>query len=472
MAKLKLLMSKTQIVAVILLLISTCSSAHAEETIASLLGNNELRLNTWVVPNENAVVSQRIELVIEVATTRWFAGGTKIDLIEIPDVVILPPEQFANNFSRKEKSKTWTIQQWSIYLYAQKKGEHIVPDITLTISIKGKGSENVQGTVVAPGLKFSAKEPEAMENVNSWVATTSLKVSEVYSKGFDTLAVGDAIERTIRFEIENVPGMMLPPSDLLEIDGLGIYARSPVIQDKSNRGTLMGIKEIGYTYLIEQAGDFHIPDKTFYWWDIKNKVLQTASLPAVDFTVSSLPSDPDIQNDAMEKVSLWERIKNSVHKIIAWLKMNVATFILAVLLLYIAYLVFPGIKSFVLVRWSNHKTRLKASEKKAFNKFIDACKTGDEAKINHLFWLWVARTKVPDSKHTLSQIELIAEEQNFIEKWKAMQSNEYSSKKMDNRKSYSTLISESRKLRKKLMKRRLLINLKPPQYHQINNTLS
>ncbi len=465
-------MNKTQIITVILLLVSTCSSVHAEETIASLLDNNELQLKTWVVPEDNAVVSQRIELVIEVATTRWFAGGTKIDLIEIPDVVILPPEQFANNFSRKEGSKTWTIQQWSIYLYPQKKGDHVVPDIPLTISIKGKGSEDVEGTVIAPGLSFSASEPEAMEDINGWVATTSLKVSEVYSKGFDTLAVGDAIERTIRFEIENVPGMMLPPIDLFEIEGLGIYAKSPVIEDKSNRGTLMGAREIGYTYLVEQAGDFHIPDKTFFWWDIENKVMQTASLPAVDFTVSSSPSDPGKQNDAMDSASLWERIKHSLLNTIAWLKKNVTTLISTVLLLYIAYLIFPGIKSFILVKWNNHKTRLEASEKKAFNKFVDACKTGDEAKINHLFWLWIARTKVPDSKHSLSQIELIAEEQNFIEKWKAMQNNEYSSKKIDNKKSYSGLVSESRKLRKKLMKRRRLINLKPPQYHQINTTLS
>ncbi len=472
MAKLKPQMNKTQLVTVILLFISTYSSVHAEETIASLLDNNELQLKTWVVPKDNAVVSQRIELVIEVATTRWFAGGTKIDLIEIPDVVILPPEQFANNFSRKERGKTWTIQQWSIYLYPQKKGEHVVPDTPLTISIKGKASKSVEGTVIAPGLTFRTEEPEAMEDINSWVATTGLKVSEVYSKGFDALTVGDAIERTIRFEIENVPGMMLPPIDLFEIEGLGIYTKSPVLKDKSNRGTLMGIKEIGYTYLIEQAGDFHIPDKTFYWWDIENKVMQTVSLPAVDFTVSSLPSDPGNLNDAMESLSLWEIIRNYILNIIAWFKMNVATFILAVLLFYIAYLILPGLKSYILLKWNNHKSRLKASEQKAFNKFVGACKTGDEAKINHLFWLWIARTKVPDSKHTLSQIELIADEQNFIEKWKAMQHNEYSTKKIDDKKSYSGLVSESRKLRKKLMKRKKLINLKPPQYHQINTTLS
>ena len=65
----------------------------------SLVDGGDLTVSTALSPPTDIVPGQHLRLLIEVATTRWFTGGTRIDIPEVPGLVVLQTEQFASNAS-------------------------------------------------------------------------------------------------------------------------------------------------------------------------------------------------------------------------------------------------------------------------------------------------------------------------------------------------------------------------------------
>ena len=59
-----------------------CVSASAN-TIAVLQQEDKLRIKAWLEPEDNIIARQQIKLQIEVATDKWFSGGTRIGCVEL-----------------------------------------------------------------------------------------------------------------------------------------------------------------------------------------------------------------------------------------------------------------------------------------------------------------------------------------------------------------------------------------------------
>ena len=78
-----------------------------------LLNDNQLSLRAFLSPVKNITVGQKVTLTIEISTTRWFAGGTRIGPLDLHNVVVGPLSAFATNFSRREKGVSWTVQHWT-----------------------------------------------------------------------------------------------------------------------------------------------------------------------------------------------------------------------------------------------------------------------------------------------------------------------------------------------------------------------
>ena len=96
------------------LLLLLCSSAVIGQTLQGLMDDDQLRLRSWLQPKEGIVVGQELQLIIEISTRRWFAGGTAIHPPEVNNLVILRRNQFATNLSRREEGATWVVQQWQL----------------------------------------------------------------------------------------------------------------------------------------------------------------------------------------------------------------------------------------------------------------------------------------------------------------------------------------------------------------------
>ena len=93
--------------------------AHAD-SLDTIIASGELQIETSVSPASDAVPGQHMVLTIEIATQRWFAGGTRISLPEVAGLVVLQTDQFAANASERRGGSSWVIQRWSLDLFPQR----------------------------------------------------------------------------------------------------------------------------------------------------------------------------------------------------------------------------------------------------------------------------------------------------------------------------------------------------------------
>ncbi len=250
-------------------------------TLGDLMARGELQLDAWLEPTSGIVPGQEIQLVIEIATQRWFAGGTDIRHPDVRNLVVLRRDSFANNLSRREGAITWVIQRWHLELYPQATGRYQVPPVELELAVNDALTGVVRGKLQTPALEFTARIPAALETIDSWVATPQLALEHEIDRQAQGLAPGDAFTRQITLRASNVTAMMLPVVSANGVEGLPAYEDTSQLRDLSNRGEATAERRQSITYVVERAGQYVLPEQVFYWWDTVNRELETAVLPAL-----------------------------------------------------------------------------------------------------------------------------------------------------------------------------------------------
>ena len=346
--------------------------AASDEALQQQLNNGELQINSWVEPAD-AAVSQQVELIIEVATQRWFAGGTTIGNVEIDGVVVLKREKFATNSSRRENGQSIAVQNWTITLYPQRAGNYIVPPVPLTVTVAAASGESIRGTVYTEPQSFSASVPTSMQALSGWVAATELNVDGSWSGPLDSLQVGDALTRIVSINAEDTAAMMLPPIVIPEYEGASVYRELPEVIDKVNRGSYLASRYEQLTYVFEQAGSYIIPAIEYHWWDVPNQQLQTTIIDEQTIVVGG--SSTVIEPDSLPSMSTSRT------------KLNVTA--LAKPLLIVAGVVALGFLLFALAKWRRKNSSTNVDKIDVEKAFHQACRNGQAKEAVNLMYLWL-----------------------------------------------------------------------------------
>lgn len=269
--------------------------AQAADPLDSLLQSGSLSIDSRLEHEGSLVPGQRAKMVIEIGTSTWFTGGTRIRLPEVPGLVILQTEQFAANASETRNGRAWVLQRWTIDLYPQQPGEFRVPAMELSLQVNGGELGNIAGTTKSPPLTFSVSLPPALEQADFWVASPDYRISQTVDRELDSLEPGDAFERRIRFRAEDVPAMMLPAMSEEGLEGLASYPAPPVLNNDRNRGRSVATREQRISYVAEQPGSYRLPAQEYFWWDTREETLKILSVPALEIRVGgeALPAERD-----------------------------------------------------------------------------------------------------------------------------------------------------------------------------------
>jgi len=264
----------------ILMLTPAFAQSQELQTLESLQQDGRLSLKIWIEPTDNIVARQQVNLIIEVATDKWFTGGTRIGRFEIVDSIALQREKFAVNSTRVVAGQTWSVQQWALTLYPQRGGDFEIPAIPVTLSIASDDPlSSIEGDLLTRPLRFTAQLPTALQPISSWVASPKFSVTEQFNRSLESLKPGDALIRTIRMAAEDLPAMMLPKMNMQDISGIGLYRKLPELADKVNRGDYLAERTEVLTYVFESTGDYQLPSEIFYWWDTRSSELREITLP-------------------------------------------------------------------------------------------------------------------------------------------------------------------------------------------------
>jgi len=263
-----------------LLLLVAISPAGAT-TLEQLQRDGRLQIRTWITPASAVVARQQVLLHIEISTDRWFSGGTRIGHVDMRDAIVLQREAFAVNSTRREVTRTWAIQQWTLMIYPQRDGRFDIPAVAVNLSIAGDDGAPVKGTLYTEPLIFTTTLPAALQGIDEpWLVTTQFTVTEQYNRSLDSLDAGDALIRTIHMYAADVPAMMLPVITPETHDGLAVYAKPPQLVDHSDRGNYRAERTQMFTYVFEKPGAYELPARTFFWWNTASGMLESVRLEA------------------------------------------------------------------------------------------------------------------------------------------------------------------------------------------------
>ncbi|SBS62490.1 BatD family protein [Vibrio splendidus] len=222
-------------------------------------------------------VNEQVILNIEVATPRWLTGGTRIGSIEIPNVIAKQRNQLATNYTERVNGTTWSRQRWEVTLYPMTSGEFVIPTVPVRVQVSAPDGSNVGGTLYTQPIKFEASLPSGLlDNESPWFSATEVDTEQQWQRSSENLKVGDAITRTVTIKAKDSLSVLLP--DVLNNESTQQYQAYPQpnrLDDTQDRGNYRSSRIEEAVYVIQQGGEFTLPEFSFQWWDSKNQRLET-----------------------------------------------------------------------------------------------------------------------------------------------------------------------------------------------------
>ncbi|HAS24814.1 BatD family protein [Vibrio splendidus] len=222
-------------------------------------------------------VNEQVILNIEVATPRWLTGGTRIGSIEIPNVIAKQRNQLATNYTERVNGTTWSRQRWEVTLYPMTSGEFVIPTVPVCVQVSAPDGSNVGGTLYTQPIKFEASLPSGLlDNESPWFSATEVDIEQQWQRSSENLKVGDAITRTVTIKAKDSLSVLLP--DVLNNESTQQYQAYPQpnrLDDTQDRGNYRSSRIEETVYVIQQGGEFTLPEFSFQWWDSKNQRLET-----------------------------------------------------------------------------------------------------------------------------------------------------------------------------------------------------
>lgn len=232
-------------------------------------------------------VNEQVILYIEVATPRWFTGGTRIGSVEIPNVIAKQRNQLATNYTERKGGQTWSRQRWEITLYPQASGQFVIPPVAVGVQVSAPDGSKVVGTLYTQPIKFEASMPSGLlSDESAWFTATKVSVDQKWTTSNDELKVGDAITRTITINAQDSLSVLLP--DLLSNDSTASYQAYPQpnrLDDKQTRGDYQSSRIEESVYVIQQGGNITLPALSFDWWDSETQQFKKLTIDGEVFHV-------------------------------------------------------------------------------------------------------------------------------------------------------------------------------------------
>jgi len=309
MTKLNLLLS-----CFMLMLLSMISMLSVAKTIEDLIANNELSVSLRIDASDSIVAKQPVTLVIDIATNRWFAKGTRIHDIDLAESVILPFNERAINGSQRINGVTWAVQTREVIIYPMQVGVYELGPILVDVSVNTEHDGIVSGTIKTKATEFETSKPIELKDIEHYIVTPelSIAVDGIFDSNHE-YQIGDAITETVTITVKNTPAMMITPLVRIPIQGLSIYQNPVNISDKNVRGEITGIRKESVTYIFEQAGDFQLPQQTIYWWNPDSAQLEKDIVPARNWSVID---NGLLKPELFSRTSLWPLSVNAIVNIL------------------------------------------------------------------------------------------------------------------------------------------------------------
>ncbi len=317
----------------------------------------QLRVQAQLVPGNNVVVGEQVQLQVDVLTDSWFTAAASLPPLQLAGARVQAPDSESEHVNQVIEGKTFNGMRYRYRITPAVAQAFNIPALTVQ-SQPGQASALLSAQT-AP-LSFQATQPPGFEPGETVLVADGLRLTQAVST--TPLKIGDTFTRTLTLQADNTPGLSLPPPDQAQVIGLRCYPQSPVISNLDDgRGNISGGQRIDrHVYRVEQAGHFQLPAISVKWWDSRNHRLQITRVPEINIearAANAYTPTFSIAEDLklLGQHSRWQLSRHGL----AWS----AGFVLLVLAAYLVHGIWPRIlppwrRGCEALRWLFRRLRL------------------------------------------------------------------------------------------------------------------
>lgn len=239
----------------------------------------------------------QITLNLDIKTDGLSFGEVFFDLPQVSGAYLLRTDSNTVKLSEKRGGETWQVLRYPLSLFVPQGGTVFVPAFEVRFKTSaGFGTQSVAHELTTAPLDVTVLQPPGVSPQDMVITTPQLEIDYDWSLPTDPVTPGDALTLSVRRRSAKVSAMLLPPLPVYTTSGLADYPATPELEDRSNRGALVGERTDRVTWIIEQAGRYEIPAIRFSWWDPQRERLRDQVIEGVTFEVIADPT-ASIQQD-------------------------------------------------------------------------------------------------------------------------------------------------------------------------------
>lgn len=362
--------------------------------LALLLGttpvqaDGSIRVRAYVEPEGPVFTGQQVRLNIEVQTDTWFTTAPRYPELELRGAIALMPDAFGINSTTREGGKTWAGQTRRFVLFPQRSGSLEIPPIEISLAVAQDGKAGPSTTVTSPAVVIPVVAPPGSADAAEFVSSPDYRLSAEWDRNLDNLKVGDAISLRVTQTADEVFALTVPAIEFPEIEGLARYSSRPVLDDRNYRGRVSTVRTDRVTYVLQQQGDFTIPEITTFWFDLGDNTMKKRSLEATSISVAA---NPDAALGIGEAADDNERLESLARTALDWLVANLPGISILIGVLYAVVRAGKTMVIPALARWRRRRRAWQLGEEAYFRKLLAAVRAGDPAGVVAGFWRWSDR---------------------------------------------------------------------------------
>ena len=335
-------------------------------------------------------LGEPVSLVVEILVPTFFMSAPSLPSIDVPNAAATL-EDASEHTTETIDGAQWAGIRRRYRIVAQAAGTIRIPPVNVVVRYGMDGKETDPVTIPTPPLSFEAAVPPGAEDLEYFFAARDLHLTERFDRRPAALKVGDAFVRTLTIAADGVTAMELPPVAVTTPDGLRLHQDPPVLSKPASGDAppVPASRVQKITYTTERPGHYTLPAIAVRYWNLADRKIRSASLPAVTFDVESgaafgeeiaLPPDPDAAPAPPPRRS-WVRAAGG------WIVALAAAAIVFGVTGWIVHRYGPR----ALRAWRVRRAREAESEAAYFARVTAAARHGDPAALYAAVLAWLAR---------------------------------------------------------------------------------
>jgi hypothetical protein len=331
------------------------------------------------------IVGEQVRLNVEVLVPNYFTTAPQFPEIDVKNALVVSPGDRPEHTVETVGNDTFAGIRVHYLIYPEQTGTFQIPAAVVSVKYALEPPKATQVELPLPQLRFEAVIPAEAGDLDYFLPTTRLKITQKIDRPLTNIKVGDTFTRTVVVDGSKLRAMLIPPVSFATQDGLTVYIKQPVVEDLSDERSSFreGRRTDSATYLVRKAGEYRLPGYAVRWWNLEHRRLETASVAPLSFTVQAAPVvQPDMPPEAAPQKPdpKAEMDFGLIGKRLFWIAVGL-------ILLWAVWLLIGRL----LEHWKRYRLEREHSESTLRKKLVASCRSSDARATYRLLLEWKAR---------------------------------------------------------------------------------